>query len=155
MMGSLGIQGTSKVRVGSSSSLGFSMEAGKGDTHNEDLKGKSSQKSSMLTVGSHRSNSKRLPGASLWGGTVRPQERNGYESQCVETSHGYVVIPCRIAPGTKLGMVAWHKPFFWPYCAPGLCWLTWNSWIFMPTRKGWCQVPVYIKHLELSLTTLQ
>lgn len=65
MMGSLGIQGTSKVRVGSSSSLGFSMEAGKGDTHNEDLKGKSSQKSSMLTVGSHRSNSKRLPGASL------------------------------------------------------------------------------------------
>lgn len=60
-----GIQGTSKVCVGSSSSLGFSIEGGKRDTHNENLKGKSSQKSNMLTVGSHKSNSKRLPGASL------------------------------------------------------------------------------------------
>lgn len=72
MMGSLGkvcmeqgIEGTSEVHVGSSSSLGFLMEEGKGDMHDENLKGKSSQKSSMLTVASHRSNSKRLPGASL------------------------------------------------------------------------------------------
>jgi len=47
MMGSLGkgctqqrIQGTSKVHVGSSSSLAFPMEEGKGDMHNENLQGK-------------------------------------------------------------------------------------------------------------------
>lgn len=131
------------------------MEKGKGDMHNENLKGKSSQKSSMLAVGCHRSNSKRLPGASLWGGAVRPHERNGYEAQCVGTSHGNIVITWRIAPGTKLGMVDWHETFFWPYCTPELCWLIWNSWIFMLTREGWCQEPDYNKHLELSLLTLQ
>lgn len=59
-----GIQETSKVHVGSSS-FGFSKAEGKEDVQNESFKGNSSQKNSMMTVGSHRSYSKRLPGASV------------------------------------------------------------------------------------------
>lgn len=55
-----GIQETSKVHVGSSS-IGFSKVEGKEDVQNESFKGNSSQKNSMMTVGS----SKRLPGASV------------------------------------------------------------------------------------------
>lgn len=90
------------------------------------LEGNSSQKNSMMTVGSCRSYSKRLPGASLWGGTVRPRERSGFEAQCVGTSHGHAVTTCWIAPGTKLGVVDWHKAFYRAFT---------HSWVMLTDLK--------------------